>query len=144
MMLSEQSDGSEGRKTMRIFIVLGILLLPCLLYASTNCKVVEYGDHYDVSCSGDEKSAPASTQPAITNTPVETAPVAAQQGESAPSGVTADSSPAMQAHSAAQTGASQPPVVQRQGRRPPKSVMDEARAMRDQVIQERLQQQSTQ
>jgi hypothetical protein len=138
---------------MKIIIMMGILLLPCLVYAETKCKVNEFSDHYDASCVGDEKAVPATVQQGVT-APIPaqetvlapsgvTTPTSAQETVTTPSGVTTDSAPATQTAAPTQTDATQTPVVHRQGR-PPQSVRDDAKAMRNRVIDERLQQQSTQ
>jgi hypothetical protein len=133
---------------MKMIIVMGILLLPCLVYADTKCKVDEFSDHYDASCVGDEKAVPATGHQGVT-TPIPaqetvlapsgtTTPAPAQETVATPSVVTSDSAPSTQAD------APQTPVVHRQGR-PPQSVRDDAKAMRNRVIDERLlQQQLTQ
>jgi hypothetical protein len=142
------------RKAMKKIIVLGIVLLPCLSHgADTKCKAVEYADHSELVCVGDEKAAPATghqgvTAPMPANGTVVapsgvTAPMPAQETVSTPPGVPSDSAPTTQTAVPSQTDAPQTPVVHRQGR-PPQSVKDDAKAMRNRVIDERLQQQSTQ
>ena len=67
---------------VRIYIMAGMVLLPSLVIAATDCQIVEYPDHYAAVCIGDEKSgaehvqtpvatqAPAATKiPAATQTP---------------------------------------------------------------------------
>jgi len=132
---------------MKMIIVMGILLLPYLVYAETKCKVNEFSDHFDASCVGDEKAVPATVQQGVTAPipaqetvlapSVVTTPTSAQKTVTTPSVVTSDSAPTTQAD------APQTPVVLRQ-RRPPQSVRDDAKAMRNRVIDERLQQQLTQ
>ena len=126
---------------MKKIIIVGIVLLPCLVHGATNCKVVEFPDHYDASCIGDEKSGQQAVSPSSVVTSPVTAPVPDQQAVSTPSAVTSDSAalPTKQAPVSAQTNVPQTPVVHRQGR-PPQSVRDEAKAMRDRVIQDQLQQ----
>ncbi len=125
---------------MNKLIVLGIVLLPCLAHAAaSDCKVVEFADHYELMCVGDGKIVPAPLQQTVDSPPAVTAPLSPPQTVATPSGAAASDS----SSTAAQTDASPKPVVHRQGR-PPKAVMDAARAMRYQAIQERLQQQQQQ
>lgn len=46
---------------MRILIFVVLALLPSMAFASTNCHVIEYADHYEAICEGDKPPA-ASTQ----------------------------------------------------------------------------------
>lgn len=45
---------------MRKIISLGMVLLPCTAFAATDCRVVEYPDHYEAVCIGDAEQKPAS------------------------------------------------------------------------------------
>lgn len=47
---------------VRIYIMAGMVLLPSLAIAATDCQIVEYPDHYAAVCIGDEKSEPVLTQ----------------------------------------------------------------------------------
>jgi hypothetical protein len=47
---------------MRILIALGMLALPCMAFAATDCRVIEYQDHYEAICTGDEKTGPVVNQ----------------------------------------------------------------------------------
>ena len=47
---------------MRTFIFVIFLLLPCLAFGATNCRVVEYADHYEAICEGDKLPSAASAQ----------------------------------------------------------------------------------
>jgi hypothetical protein len=38
---------------MKKIIFMGVVLLPCMAFASTDCRVVEYPDHDEAICSGD-------------------------------------------------------------------------------------------
>jgi hypothetical protein len=38
---------------MRKIILLGILLTPCMAFATNNCRMVEYPDHYEAICDAD-------------------------------------------------------------------------------------------
>jgi hypothetical protein len=63
---------------MRKIILLVLLVLPCMAFASTNCKLVEYKDHYEAICDGSAERANSSAQKT-------------GQEQSADSGQTADS-----------------------------------------------------
>ncbi len=49
------------------FILLGIVLVPYTAFAATNCRVVEYPDHYEAICTGD--APPAAPSPAAPASP---------------------------------------------------------------------------
>jgi hypothetical protein len=46
---------------MRNKILLLMVLLPCTAFAGTDCRVVEYADHYEAICDGVAEQAPASS-----------------------------------------------------------------------------------
>ena len=48
---------------MKINILLVMLLFPFTAFAATDCRVIEYPDHYEAVCVGDAAQTPAS-QPA--------------------------------------------------------------------------------
>lgn len=48
-----------------ILICLLILFVHPSAFGSTDCKIVEYPDHIDLICIGDEKAIPESSVPAI-------------------------------------------------------------------------------
>lgn len=74
---------------LRKYILAGIVLLPSLVIAATDCWVIEYPDHYEAVCVGDEKSESVRAQAPV----AAKAPVAAQEPVAAkapvPSGVPA-------------------------------------------------------
>jgi hypothetical protein len=47
---------------MRKLILLVMVLLPCTAFAGTDCRVVEYPDHYEAICVGDSEKTPSSYQ----------------------------------------------------------------------------------
>ena len=47
---------------MRKIISLVMVLLPCTAFAATNCRVIEYPDHYEAVCVGSAEQIPASSQ----------------------------------------------------------------------------------
>jgi hypothetical protein len=49
---------------MKKIILLMLLLLPCTAFASTNCRLVEYPDHYEAICDGSADQAASSSQTA--------------------------------------------------------------------------------
>jgi len=50
---------------MKKIIALGIVLVPQLLFAGTDCSVKEYPDHYLAECAGDEKAVYVPGQSAV-------------------------------------------------------------------------------
>lgn len=109
--------------------------MPGMVIAATDCRVIEYPDHYDAVCVGDEKTGPVRGQTAI--------PVQAPAAVQAP--VTAQA-PAAQAPSTKQvntqvttrTEAARVPVTIGQ-RRPDKALRDAARASRIRLMMEQRQ-----
>jgi hypothetical protein len=49
---------------MRKIILLGMVLLPCMAFADSDCRVVEFADHYEAICVGSAEQTPASSQTA--------------------------------------------------------------------------------
>ena len=47
---------------MRKIISLLTFLLPCTAFAGTDCRVVEFPDHYEAICVGTAEQTPASSQ----------------------------------------------------------------------------------
>lgn len=47
---------------MRIIISLVMMLFPCTALAGTDCRVIEYPDHYEAVCIGSAEQTPASSQ----------------------------------------------------------------------------------
>lgn len=43
---------------MRKIIMVGMVVLPHMVFAATDCRVVEYPDHFEAVCVGDEKTGP--------------------------------------------------------------------------------------
>jgi len=39
-----------------------MLLLPCSVFAATDCRVIEFPDHYEAVCAGDPGSVPVQTR----------------------------------------------------------------------------------
>ncbi|AFR42828.1 hypothetical protein Gmet_3609 [Geobacter metallireducens GS-15] len=48
---------------MKLAVVAGMVLLPHVLFADTDCRVDEYPDHYVVVCTGEEKAEPPAPRP---------------------------------------------------------------------------------
>jgi len=46
---------------MRKIISVVMLLLPSLVFAATDCRVIEYLDHYEAVCAGDPGPVPVQT-----------------------------------------------------------------------------------
>ncbi|MFZ2950951.1 MAG: hypothetical protein WA003_15865 [Desulfuromonadaceae bacterium] len=128
-------------ETLRIFIMAGMVLMPGMVIAATNCRVIEYPDHYDVECVGDEKSGTEKAQAAPTNKPL---PVAAQFPVPAQASVAAQAAqvPPVQVTTPVTTqtaGARDPFVIGEH--RPDKAVRAAARASRARLILEERQKQ---
>lgn len=68
------------RKYMYVFA--GIVLLPSMVTAATDCQIIEYPDHIDAVCIGDEKNEPVLTQKSMGSRVPET--VQAQRAAKAP------------------------------------------------------------
>ncbi|GLI39386.1 hypothetical protein KI811_11630 [Geobacter hydrogenophilus] len=47
---------------MKLAIVAGMVLLPHVLFAETDCRIDEYPDHYVAICNGEEKAEPQASQ----------------------------------------------------------------------------------
>lgn len=47
---------------MRKIISLLMVLLPCMAFAATDCRVIEYPDHSEAVCVGDAEQTPTSSQ----------------------------------------------------------------------------------
>ena len=47
---------------MRLLCSLLMVVLPCSVFAGTDCRIVEYEDHSEVMCVGAADRAPASSQ----------------------------------------------------------------------------------
>jgi cell pole-organizing protein PopZ len=100
---------------IRKYLLACMVLLPSIVMAATDCQVIEYPDHYDAVCVGDEKPGSEQAQtPLAVQAPVEaqapaakkalkavSAPVAAQSSLAAYAPVAAQA-PAVQASAAVQ------------------------------------------
>ena len=64
---------------MKKIIAAGLVLLPQLLFAGTECSVNEYPDHYYVYCLGDEISGPAPLHSSVTDQSTLTVPATESQ-----------------------------------------------------------------
>lgn len=108
---------------IRKYIVAGMVLMPGMVIAATDCRVIEYPDHYDAVCVGDEKPGPVQGQTAIpTQAPAAQAPSTKQ----------------VNTQVTAQTEAARVPVTIGQ-RRPDKALRDAARASRIRLMKEQRQ-----
>lgn len=58
------------------YVVIALLLLPCLTFAESKCRVIEYPDHDEVVCGEDVETAPEPS--AQENTPLRPDPTADQ------------------------------------------------------------------
>lgn len=118
-------------ETIRKYIVAGMVLLPGMVIAATDCRVIEYPDHYDAVCVGDEKPGPVRDQTAI---PTQ-APAAVQAPASQVPAAQAPSTTQVNTQVTAQAEAARVPVTIGQ-RRPDKALRDAARASRIRLMKE--------
>lgn len=129
-------------ETMRKYILAGMVLLPSMVIAGTDCRVVEYADHYDLVCVGDEKSGPVRPQEAVAAQAPVTAPASVASKDSVVTTQTSAEAP-LSAPAvitpATQTDARSPYVIGQH--RPDRSVRNAARASRARLIQEERQKQ---
>jgi len=114
-------------------VLLAMVLLPRMVFAATDCRIVEYPDHYEAVCIGSEKYGPVQAKTAVQEKQAQT-PVQAQEATQE------------QTAAQAQTAAKAPsPAVQAliayRERLPNKSLRDAAKASRMRLIQEERQKQ---
>ena len=123
---------------MKKLIVIGMLMLPGTVFAEEDCKVVEFPEHFEVTCTGDAKPVPISKQslaPALMQAPpqsqaTEQQSTAAPQTDTAPAAQDAD---AAKAAAPAMSAAATKPG--RQGR-PNSAAMNAAIEARRKLIQD--------
>lgn len=132
-------------KTMIKTLIIGVTLLPCHVFAgteSTVCRAIEYPDHFEAVCTGNEKpvSTPSSTvAPYHGSVPVKATTPAQTTTPNLTSGTQTATSPKLAAEIQQpvkkQIIASVPHVIHRQ-HRPVKADMDAAIAARRALILE--------
>lgn len=123
---------------MRILLTVttSLFLIPCTSFADTNCRLVEYNDHFVAECTGDKTAVTDVGVPQ--NMPYQVPNGAAKpvagQGRSTVAGqlnqplvVASSSSPAQSASAAA------PKLLHRQGRQQFQEALQEARAERGRI-----------
>src|SRR5690242_17918892 len=65
---------------MKTIAIVGIVLAPYLAFAASDCRVVEYPDHYEAVCTGDASHMPVSpVSPAPRAVPRASVPERAQE-----------------------------------------------------------------
>ena len=47
---------------MKILLVVGMMLVPCVVLAATDCRLTEYPDHFEAVCIGEAPQFPDSLQ----------------------------------------------------------------------------------
>ncbi|ABQ27219.1 hypothetical protein [Geotalea uraniireducens] len=111
-------------------VLVAMVLLPRMVFAATDCRVVEYPDHYEAVCVGSEKYGPVQAKTAVQEKapPQAQTPVQAQEAAQAQTAAKAPS-PAVQA------------LIAYRERLPNKSLRDAAKASRMRLIQEERQKQ---
>ena len=121
---------------MRKIITIGMVLLPCMAFANTDCRVINYPDHYEAVCIGDEKAPLA---PAQQTAPPQVSATITQPVVTAPSQASVTS---QAAETAGKSLPSQMPatrgaaIMHRQGRQQYQKGMEEAKAARMRLIME--------
>ena len=115
---------------MKILISVLLILVPTASLAVTDCHIVEFPDHYEAVCTGDEKSVPdPAPQQSIVQSPLRmqiTAPV--NPGSGTPVATVATPS--------AGSAVTSPTPIQRQGRQQFQQAMKDAKEMRAKLIAE--------
>jgi hypothetical protein len=117
---------------MKSFVIALMVMAPGMVWATTDCHVIEYPDHFEAVCTGDEKSIDTTATAPSRNSTTAQQPPALQT--SAP-GKTGSSVPTTVVASAA---ANQKPVARRQGRQQYQQDLKDAKEMRNQIITEHL------
>lgn len=111
-------------------VLVAMVLLPRMVFAATDCRVVEYPDHYEAVCVGSEKYGPVQAKTAVQEKAAAQAQAPAQSQEAAQAQTAAKApSPAVQA------------LIAYRERLPNKSLRDAAKASRMRLIQEERQKQ---
>ncbi|WP_298268346.1 hypothetical protein [Geobacter sp.] len=119
---------------MRMILLVGMVLLPRMLFAATDCRVAEFPDHYEVICTGDEKAGAVQAQtPAQTKASDQTPTAANQKQPAAPKKTPAQ---AQAAAAIAREEAAKALLAYREHLATMKSVRDAARASRMKLIRE--------
>ena len=126
---------------MRMILLVGMVLLPRMLSAATDCRVAEFPDHYEVICTGDEKAGAVQTQTTVQKKAADQTQTAAGQKQPAAQKKT----PAQaQAAEIAREEAAKALLAYREHLATMKSVRDAARASRMRLIREERQRQENQ
>ena len=121
---------------MKVIIILALLIIPYSAVAVTNCHYVEFPDHYDAVCLGDEKSAPDATANRSAAAPN---PVPVKSSEVTPKSLPTDTAgkSVPVANVGPVTGKKAPGVAShRQGRQQYQDLIQEAREKRGQALAE--------
>ena len=124
---------------MKMLILVALILAPNLSSAQTDCRAVEFADHMEAQCTGDEKATPV-TETASPPSYQRTEVIQKAVPEQIQSSVPTEAAQPTQAHTAAAPSIAAPAqqsqntVGQRQGRQQYKNGMDEARAARLRLI----------
>ncbi len=119
---------------MRMIVLAGMVLLPRLLFAATDCRVAEFPDHYEVICTGDEKAGAGQAQTAVQEKKAadQTPTAVSQKQPAAPKKTPAQAITAEKARE----DAAKALVAYREHLATMKSVRDAARASRMNLIRE--------
>lgn len=117
---------------MKTLFILLTMMIPCLVFAASDCNVAEYDDHFEAVCTGNEK-----TSPVVGQKPAGTAGVNAQPEQPRKPVVTApipEASPDQSSVTSATTDGK--PAIQRQGRSKSQQGLEAAKAERLRLISE--------
>jgi hypothetical protein len=128
---------------MNKLLIIPMVLLPCTATAKTDCNIVDYPDHYEAVCTGDAKMPAVSDQTPAAHQALgrpllsDAAPSPAQSQNPAPGSAAGAPGPVAEpgGTSPAQ-GAQGATVVHRQGRQQYQKGLEDARAARNQLINE--------
>jgi hypothetical protein len=118
---------------MKSIIFSLIMMVPSMALATTDCHVIEYPDHFEAVCTGDEKQVP---HDAIKNANGLSSS-ALQNKTSGKTGTTTDQAK-KDSKTDAKTATSQEGTVQRHGRQQFQQSLKAAKDMRSQIITEDL------
>jgi hypothetical protein len=120
---------------MKTLFALLTMLIPCLVFAASDCNVVEFDDHFEAVCTGDEKAVPAAGQkPASKIYGANTQPEQTRKRVPAP---IPEASPDRLPGAPATTDGK--PAIQRQGRTKSQQGLEAAKAERLRLISEHQQ-----
>jgi hypothetical protein len=122
---------------MKTLLVIVLIMLPCIVIAAEDCQVVEFPDHFEVTCTGDAMPVQIPRQ-AVTQAPMQAAPNQFQNSEQQNAAPQPDATAAAKPSDTAKSPASGMPYVKSPGRqgRPSSADMNAAIEARRKLIQD--------